>query len=257
MPGSFPNLVTFINMKPFRISRRIGRFQLDRLIIGLLLIAAIVVAGRGWLAEHPQHDPWAPLNLNDPPGWSTKAKLLALRNDPQTCRTVLTRSNVAFTALEPAGQDACKREDRTVIGDLPLSPASPPTTCTLGAGLHLWMRDAVQPAAIEILGGEITRVEHYGAYNCRRLYGRPQGKWSEHAKGNAIDISAFILADGSRISVLGDWDAKGDRKQARFLNRVRDKSCDLFSTVLSPDYNEAHRDHFHFDQSPRHNGICR
>lgn len=243
--------------RPLRLSRYIGPFQLDRLLISLLLLAGIVLAARGWLAEHPQHDPWAPLDLNDPPGWATETKLLALRDDPQTCRDVLARSNVAFTELSPAGQDACRREDRTVMTALPLSPTPPPTTCAMGAGLHLWMRDVVQPAAEEILGAKVARVEHYGAYSCRRLYGRSGGSWSEHATGNAIDIAAFVMDDGSRITVLSDWDPGDGNEQARFLRQVRDTSCDLFSTVLSPDYNEAHRDHFHFDQSPRYRSVCR
>ena len=245
-----------LTVKPVRISRNVGPFTLDRWLIGLLLIAAIAVAGRGWLAENPQHNPWAPLDLNDPPGLATEGKLLALRDNPQTCRDVLTRSEIAFTTLAPTGKNACRRQDRTVMGALPLSPAPPPTTCTLGAGLHLWLRDVVQPAAAEILASEVTGIEHYGAYSCRRLYGRSEGQWSEHATGNAIDIAAFVLADGSRITVLGDWDTDGS-KQSRFLMQVRDGSCDLFSTVLSPDYNRAHRDHFHFDQSPRYRSVCR
>jgi hypothetical protein len=32
---------------------------------------------------------------------------------------------------------------------------------------------------------------------------------------------------------------------------VRNGACQLFATVLSPDYNEAHRDHLHFDQAER------
>ena len=257
MSGSFPSLATFIKVRSSRISRHIGRFQLDRQIIGLLLLAAIVVAARGWLTEHPQHDPWAPLDLNDPPGWATEAKLLALRDDPQNCRNVLARSDVAFTELDPVGENACRREDRTVMADLPLSPAPPPTTCALGAGMHLWLRDVVNPAASEILGKDVARVEHYGAYSCRRLYGRSDGRWSEHATGNAIDIAGFVLADGSRISVLGDWNIEGGSDQARFLRQVRDGSCAMFSTVLSPEYNQAHRDHFHLDQSPRYRSVCR
>ncbi|MBU2033606.1 MAG: extensin family protein, partial [Alphaproteobacteria bacterium] len=88
-----------------------------------------------------------------------------------------------------------------------------------------------------------------------RLYGRGEGAWSEHATGNAVDIAGFVLADGTRISVLADWDDEGDK--GAFLRRVRDGACDSFATVLSPDYNAAHADHFHLDMSPRWSGLCR
>jgi hypothetical protein len=144
-----------------------------------------------------------------------------------------------------------------VLEDLLLSPTPPPTTCAIGAATHLWLREVAQPAAIEILGSKIASVEHYGAYSCRRLYGRSEGRWREHATGNAIDIGVFVLEDGHRITVLADWDGDRTTPEARFLSQVRDGACDLYSTVLSPAYNEAHRDHFHFDQSPRYRGVCR
>ncbi|RYD62636.1 MAG: extensin, partial [Sphingomonadales bacterium] len=84
---------------------------------------------------------------------------------------------------------------------------------------------------------------------CRRMYNREGASWSEHATADAVDIAAFRLADGTRITLIGDW--AGEGKKAQFLRAVRDGGCDLFATVLSPDYNEAHRDHFHFDQAER------
>jgi hypothetical protein len=233
---------------------RLSRF--DNLAFALLILAALPLAARSWLAAHPEHDPWAPLDLRDPPGWATERKLAALRADPEGCRAVLERSRVAFTMLSPAGEDACRRDDRTVLADYPLSPAHPPTTCALGAALELWLEQGVQPAAEEVLGTRVARIEHFGAYSCRRLYGRAEGRWSEHATGNAIDVAAFVLADGRRISIAGDW--RGHREESTFLHRARDAGCNVFGTVLSPDYNEAHRDHFHLDQQARGWGsVCR
>lgn len=244
-----------MNRERWRISRRVGHFRGDRRTVWLLIVAGLLLAARGWFADHPQHNPWAPLNLNHPPGWATQSKLLALKDDPAECRAVLERSGVEFRALEPQGEGACRREDRTVLTALPLSPSVPPTTCPVGIGLTLWLRDVVQPAARERFGAEVVRIEHFGAYSCRRLYGRAEGRWSEHATGNAIDIAAFVLADGRRIAVLGDWN--GEDEDAAFLHEVRDGACPLFATVLSPDYNAAHADHFHFDQSDRYMGVCR
>lgn len=224
--------------------------------MALFLLGALFLAVRGWLAEHPEHDPWAPLDLNDPPGWATGRKLAALREDPEECRAVLERSGVAFTALPAAGEGECRRPDRTVLSASPLAPAAPATTCAVGAALVLWLRQGVQPAAEELLGSPVERIEHFGAYSCRRLYGRTEGRWSEHATGNAIDIAAFVLEDGRRIAVLRDW--AGEEPENRFLRRVRDEACRVFGTVLSPDYNAAHADHLHFDQAARgFGGVCR
>lgn len=238
-----------------RLSTRIGRFRVDRLLIFALVALGLFAGGRAWLAEHPQHDPWAPLDLNDPPGWATQRKLAALRGDPDECRAVLERSGVAFTTLAPAGEGECRRTDRTVLADARLSPVQPSSSCPVAAGLELWLRRSVGPAAEAIFGSPLARVEHYGTFSCRRLYGHSEGRWSEHATANAIDIAAFVLEDGTRISVLGDWQGEGER--STFLHQVRDGACGIFATVLSPDYNEAHRDHLHFDQATRYSAVCR
>ena len=238
-----------------RISRRIGRFTGDRRVVLILVLVGLLASGRVWLAENPQHNPWAPLDLRDPVGWATGAKLQALREDVPACRAVLTRSAIAHDVLEPAGEGACRREDRTRLGAYPLTPSTPATTCPAAVAMILWQRDALGPAARDIFGSEVSRIEHLGAYSCRRLYGRDTGPWSEHATANAIDIAGFVLADGTRISVVRDWD--GDDEKAQFLRRVRDGACGSFATVLSPDYNAAHADHFHLDMSPRWSSVCR
>ena len=232
--------------KHFRDARR-------AIVVLVLLIAAI--AGWQWLQDHPQHNPYAPLDLRDPPGWATARKLTALRDDVTECRAVLERSAVTYTALPATGDGPCARPDRTRLGDYPLAPDAPPVTCPVAAALELWRRESVAPAARAIMGSELARIEHLGAFSCRRMYGGADGPWSEHATANAIDIAAFVLKDGRRISVLSDWD--GDADEATFLRAVRDGACGSFATVLSPDYNAAHADHFHLDQDDRWAGVCR
>lgn len=225
---------------------------------GPMIALALLIAGifaLQWLLDHPQHNPWAPLDLDDPPGMATRAKLARLRDDVAECRAVLARSDVAFTALPPAGEGECARPDRTRLGSYPLAPDTPPVTCPVALALEIWRRDNVAPAAQAILGTGLARIEHLGAFSCRRMYGSADGPWSEHATANAIDIAAFVLEDGRRVSVLADWDRQGP--EAEFLRAVRTGACDSFATVLSPDYNAAHADHFHLDQDSRWSGVCR
>ena len=238
------------------VSREVGAFRFDRLVVSLLIVIGLLLAGRSWLAAHPQHDPWAPLDLSDPAGWATQRKLAALRSDPAECRAVLERSEVTFQALEPAGEGECARPDRLILTAAPLAPAGSPLTCALAAGFELWLRQHVQPAAEAMLDARVARIEHLGTFSCRRIGGGERGKWSEHATGNAIDIAAFVLADGRRISVRADWSVEGE--EAVFLRAARDSACGIFGTVLSPDYNAAHADHLHLDQAGQGwGGVCR
>ncbi|PEQ11155.1 extensin [Novosphingobium sp. PC22D] len=225
-------------------------------------LGALALFVRVWLHDHPEHNPWAPLNIADPVGWATQRKLAALRDDPAECRAFLDRAAIAYRSLEPIGEGACRRADRTVlINDaetgLALRPANPQATCPVNAALALWMRHAVQPAAQERLGARVVALDQLGTANCRRIGGGEEGQWSEHATGNAIDIGGFFLADGRRIAVLGDWDDDSDA--SAFLHDVRDGACETFTTVLSPDYNSAHADHLHLDQADRTGGwsACR
>jgi len=237
------------------ISRRIGRFRWDLRALGLLALFALVVAGWSWVRAHPEHNPWAPLDLRHPIGMATAGKLAALRGDPGECRAVLDRSEVGYAALDPAGEGECARPDRTTLEDYPLAPDTPPVTCAVAAGLEVWRANSVEPAARAIFSSDLARIEHLGAFSCRRMYGDADAPWSEHATGNAIDIAGFVLEDGTRISVLGDW--AGEDAKARFLRAVREGACDVFATVLSPDYNAAHADHFHLDQGGSWTGACR
>lgn len=182
-------------------------------------------------------------------------KLAALKEDGAACRMVLSQSDVAFRNLPPSGEGACLREDRLQLTRFSLTPERPVTTCAVAAGLEFWQRHVVSPAAQDIFGSGVEQITHLGTFSCRRLYGRSEGAFSEHATGNAIDIAGFRLQDGTFISVLDDWDDEGAK--GRFLRRVRDGACSAFATVLSPDYNAAHADHFHFDQAGRWRSVCR
>ncbi len=126
-------------------------------------------------------------------------------------------------------------------------------TCGLGYAFTVWVQSDLQVPAIGEFGSPVVRLETYGTYSCRNINGAATGKLSEHAYANAVDVAAFVLKDGRRISVLSGWN--GNEREARFLRSVRASACRRFNTVLSPDYNAQHRDHFHFDMG--RGPICR
>jgi hypothetical protein len=226
-----------------------------RLILILLVIAG-AVAGWRWLERHPQHNPFAPFSLAHPVGWATTDKLTALVDTPHACRAILTDGGVRFATAPPIGSGECRLNDRTRLDSsaMRLRPDQPNSTCAAAAGLILWQRNVVAPAAQRHFGQRVISFEHLGTTNCRRIAGG--SRMSEHATGNAYDISAFRLSGGRRVTLLNGWTGKADEQA--FLRDIRNGACDIFGTTLSPDFNTAHRDHFHFDMANRSYGsVCR
>ncbi len=117
--------------------------------------------------------------------------------------------------------------------------------CPLASALTLWVRGSVQQAANASFGTRVVKIETMGAYSCRNIIGGRGTGLSEHASANAVDVSAFVLADGRRISVQQGWNGAEDERD--FLRAIHKTACARFQTVLSPDYNAAHYNHFHFD----------
>ncbi|HEV2866141.1 MAG TPA: extensin family protein [Allosphingosinicella sp.] len=233
--------------------RRLRRIVIRLLVLGLAGLGGLLLYGYG--RSHPQDVPWAPLDLSQPVGAFTGRKLAELADEGPRCRALLERAGVRFTPLpaRTAGPQ-CGYTDAvrfTAGGAVRIGyhPADLGINCAVAAALALWEWHVVQPAALRHFGREVASIEHFGSYSCRRLYGRTQGQWSEHARANALDVAGFVLSDGTRISVARDWQAQGPK--GRFLHDVRDGGCRLFASVLSPDYNDAHRDHFHLDEAER------
>ena len=220
----------------------------------LVLLAAAALFARDYIRRHPQDVPWTKLDLDDPVGAFTGRKLAALGDRPQQCRALLNQAGAEDRTAPPVRPGPnCGYDDGihlTAEGrEVRYAPAQPVTSCAVAAAMLVLERQVVEPAAQRHFDSEVAVIEHAGSYSCRRLYGRDEGAFSEHASANAFDVTGFRLADGSRVSVLREWESDGP--EGAFLREVRDGACDLFATVLSPDYNEAHADHLHVDQADR------
>jgi hypothetical protein len=191
-------------------------------------------------------DRYAPFDLREPPNWLTGVQLYYLRASPRKCPAVLARSGVDFKPAQLAFNDrgcgfddGVRRSSSTVIygGDNVLR-------CPAAASLVLWEQHVLQQAAERTVGKKVRAIQTFGTYSCRNVNNSKEGRLSQHATANAIDIAGFTFEDGSTANVLKDW-GKGERGE--FLRAVRDGACRFFGGVLSPDYNAAHANHFHFD----------
>lgn len=221
--------------------------------MGLAIVAAGLLIAWSVMRGRPQDLPWTPLDLGEPVGLFTGRKLAGLADDFPACRQLLDHAGVRYTALPPRQDGQCGYDDAVRLTGgaqtLAFRPAGVGVACPVAAALAMWEWEVVQPAAARHLGTRVVAIDHFGSYSCRRLYGRDSGSWSEHSTANALDVAGFRLADGRRLTIVGDW--AGDDAQAAFLRDVRDGACRLFATVLSPEYNAAHRDHLHLDQAAR------
>ncbi|MBA1203757.1 extensin family protein [Pseudomonas capeferrum] len=215
-----------------------------------LLVGLSIVAGVLWhLGWRPpaEWDPWAALDIRQPPNLLTPYKLSRLRNDPSLCEQAMKTSTVRYRAQadSPASANCPLRNVLRVEGGETRLSSSFLATCPLAVAYALFEEHGLQPAAQRVFGQPVTRIDHLGSFACRNVYHRKQGRLSQHATANALDISGFRLKDGQRIVLARDWQGQGAK--ADFLRQVHKAACEHFNTVLGPEYNAAHRNHFHLD----------
>lgn len=188
-----------------------------------------------------------------PPQVSTAPSFGTL--DARQCAADLKQAGVRFTPLpDQIHGGGCSSIDSVKLLDFGVAATNlGPMTCPLARNFAAWAQYAVKPAARKYFGKEVVKIETFGTYSCRNIYGGRSGRLSQHASSNAVDVAGFVLSDGRRIMLDGGW--KGARDAQDFLRALHKSACRRFGTVLSPDYNAAHHDHFHLDMSG--NGFCR
>ena len=188
----------------------------------------------------------------------------ALRPDPSgkmppeelACRQRLTALGVKFenhaAESDPAGCSIPYPLTVKSLGaDIGLQPDAE-MNCAMAEAAARFAKDVVSPAAQSEFGQPLKSVSHASAYVCRPRNGTR--KLSEHAFGNALDIAAFTLADGTTVAV----ELRPTEKPAIFLGKLRKAACGPFKTVLGPGSDADHALHFHLDLAPRRHGgtVC-
>ena len=126
--------------------------------------------------------------------------------------------------------------------------------CDAARALQTWLNDGAIPA-VGRTGGGIASLRVVASYSCRTRNSRPGARLSEHARGNAIDVAAIGLVNGQELSVLSDW-RRGNTRN--LMRRLHSEACGPFGTVLGPNSDRFHQDHFHFDVASYRSGpYCR
>ena len=167
-----------------------------------------------------------------------------------TCQAALGNQVANFAAIEPVREAIVCGHSHPILlesltfDQLSLLPAAE-TNCGMAGALTRWIVQTVQPASMQHFGEPVSGLRNASSYVCRPRNNVPGARLSEHAKMNALDVSAFQLVSGRWINVLEFWNSEGP--ESLFLRDVHDKACAEFTTVIGPDANESHRDHFHLD----------
>lgn len=234
----------------YRVLRILGR-----VLVRLSMLAALVWGG-WWLLTDPQSPlppawhPMTPLDVQADRSWLTGIKLRQAVSSEERCLAALA-TGATFTPLPPLEEGACGIDPRvrlTGVDAVDIAPVE--TTCAVALRTAMWERHALRPAA-EDLGSAIARLHHQGSYNCRAI--RNGTRPSTHSTAEAIDIRGVTLVDGRRLDLIDGWDAPAP--VGTFWRSARDGACRWFVTVLGPEFNDLHRDHFHLQS--RGWGLCR
>jgi hypothetical protein len=231
--------------------------------------------GRPGATDHPPVDQ----STSPAESWSAAEIIGAL----EECNVLLAPLGAAFDISKPIRTSQCGAPAPVLLRRVAGTEITPPTivNCRVAAKLHEWIETKLQPLAESVLGEGISRIVSASGYSCRQRIGYTSGKQSEHSNANAFDIAAFTTRDGRTIDVLSAWgptardllsqaqvparadivggDARpltdaGEEATAQkslFLRKVHESACGIFTTVLGPEANEAHRNHLHLDLAQR------
>ena len=182
-----------------------------------------------------------------------------LRAPEGSCTVKPSRIGLAEKIRDIDEGNGCEVRNAWRVSSIGQVAFSQPATlnCSMADPLQDWLATVVQPAAQANFDEPVVGVDVAASYACRPRNNQRGARMSEHGYGNAIDIAAFTLESGRKVTVLAGWN--GARDERRFLVQVHEQACDEFHTVLGPRADRAHRDHIHLDLQNRRNGsrYCR
>lgn len=215
-----------------------------RRFLPITALAATLALSLSGCIDGPQRSPRQPVTTAQQHPAATRPAL-------RQCLSSLSAQQAVFARVEDRWfGDSCSTVGTVKLVALNTDNATVslsnlgPVTCAMATPFAAWARYGVDRAAQQILGSRVVKIETFGSYSCRNVAGT--ARRSGHASANAIDVSAFVLGDGRRVSVREGWN-NGTPAERRFLRVIHDSACKRFGTTLGPSYNAAHADHLHLE----------
>ena len=238
-------------------SRRRRWFGVAAAAVCAALAAGVWAVATGTVEIPERFNPWAPLDVAAPPDWLTGFKLSRARRDPARCLAALAQTGMQYDLLpDRVTGPGCGFQNAVRLRSAGVRLGTAPSlSCPMALSFFMWERHALQPAAMQRFGQPVVAIDHLGSYACRNVNrgegAVPGASRSRHATADALDVTALTLANGRRITVLQAWPrsraANTDDPAALLLRDAHRGACRFFNGALGPDYNAAHKDHFHLE----------
>ncbi|WEJ58412.1 extensin family protein [Devosia sp. FJ2-5-3] len=169
----------------------------------------------------------------------------------QTACPALLSGKVVGEMLEPIAEGICGERSPLSVTAVNVNghqidfSAGVTTNCEMAGALADWV-GAVDAYANAALDSPLASLETGTSMMCRGRNGNAEAATSEHGFANALDVTGFTLEDGRRIAVEPNW-LPAAAPEGKMLRQAHGAACGLFTTVLGPEANDSHNDHFHLD----------
>ena len=163
----------------------------------------------------------------------------------QTACPAVIDGTVVAEMLPPIDEGVCQVRSPYLVRAITISgrevvlSAPTITTCGMAGQFAEWAArfDAYTDVMFK---SELATILTGTGFNCRPRNNQAGADMSEHGFANALDITGFILEDGTRVSLPEDW--QDDDMEADAMRYAHDAACGLFTTVLGPEANALHAD---------------
>jgi hypothetical protein len=169
----------------------------------------------------------------------------------QACLGALKEIGAEFKQLEPIrdAEQGCGIEApvelSVVLPGIKLEPSGT-MRCETALALSRWTKEMMLPAAaLALPEKKVTAIANASTYICRNRNSAENGKISEHAKGNAVDISTIAFDKGEPLVMKPR--VEDGTPEGAFQRTITAAACLFFRTVLSPGSDATHQDHLHLD----------